>query len=381
MIRGAGDKRTVGEAKPRLFVLDGSGGRTGALVAANRAAATLRKEVVSILVFPQDVDVPPEAVSGFEAMLRLPIVQIRKSLGSLMRYVPALIRSTLKLRRAMQRDNCERLQINDFNMLHGSLLRLFGYRGLLVTCVRVDPRRFGILGRLWVAAALRSSDWVIVPSHFIERIIPSAPNVRVIYDAFRAERARDTSATGPERRFVFVGNYIEGKGQDRALEAFERVAPHFPQATLFFFGGDMGLAKNRQYKEALERRAAAGSGSGRIHFGGPVRDLAEVYETAFAAVNCSRSESFSLTCQEASAHAVPVIATRSGGPEEIIEDEKTGFLVPVDDVEAIADRMARLLEQPQLAETMGTNARALVEERFSPEEFKAQMRTILALDR
>lgn len=373
----AGDQRT----RPSLFVLDGSGGRTGALIAANRAALLLSEDVASTLVFPEGVEIPPQAVSGFDRVIRLPMVHIRKSLASLVRYVPALIHSTLKLRRAMRGADCQRLQINDFHLLQGALLRLIGYRGLLITCIRVDPRRFGVLGRLWVTAAMRSSDWVVVPSRFIERVIPPARHVRVVYDAFRAEGEPPRAAPGSPRRFVFVGNYIEGKGQDIAIEAFERIAERFPDAELCFFGGDMGLAKNREYKEALQRRAATGPASDRIRFGGAIEDLGEAYRSAFAAVNCSRSESFSLTCQEASAHGVPVIATRSGGPEEIIEEGKTGFLVPVDDAEAVADRMVRLLEQPAHAAEMGSNGRKLVATKFAPEDLRSQMRDMLGLER
>ena len=57
-----------------------------------------------------------------------------------------------------------------------------------------------------------------------------------------------------------IGNYIEGKGQDRAIEAFHQIALDYPAAELVFHGGDMGLAKNRTYLSRLRCTAVNGTG-------------------------------------------------------------------------------------------------------------------------
>jgi glycosyltransferase involved in cell wall biosynthesis len=93
----------------------------------------------------------------------------------------------------------------------------------------------------------------------------------------------------------------------------------------------------------------------------------------------SHSESFSFTCQEASAQGVAVIATRCGGPEEIVEDGVTGFLVDIDDDAAIADRMARLLSDPGLAAAMGGRGAALMAARFSAAPWRERMLEVLGL--
>ena len=101
---------------------------------------------------------------------------------------------------------------------------------------------------------------------------------------------------------------------------------------------------------------------------------------AYAALNFSNSESFSLTCLEASAHGLAVIATRCGGPEEIIEDGVTGFLVPVGDIEAMAARMADVLCNPEMAAAMGEAGRQMVGQRFSIAQFHAQLLEIFDLN-
>jgi glycosyltransferase involved in cell wall biosynthesis len=76
---------------------------------------------------------------------------------------------------------------------------------------------------------------------------------------------------------------------------------------------------------------------------------------------------------EAMACGTPVVATQCGGYPELIENGVSGFLVPVNDSEALASRIAELLARPELRERIGSNARQLVEERFSVERILPKM--------
>ena len=117
----------------------------------------------------------------------------------------------------------------------------------------------------------------------------------------------------------------------------------------------------------------------KTELGAFVNDPRPVFEDALAAINCSNNESFSLTCQEASAHGLPVIATRCGGPEEIVDDGKTGFLIDIADSATLADRMRRLLDDPGLARAMGSAGARLVRNRFGKEEFRQRTANLLDL--
>ena len=70
--------------------------------------------------------------------------------------------------------------------------------------------------------------------------------------------------------------------------------------------------------------------------------ISEEYLDAAIVLNFSESESFSLTCLEAMFYGRPVIATRSGGPSEIIDHNESGILVDVKDVDAMANAMTNL---------------------------------------
>lgn len=363
--------------RPVLFILDPSTDATGALIAAAREASVLRGLAAVTLVLPKSSRIPEELLFPFDRVVRLPIIQIRKSAPSLLLYFPALFVAGWRLARLLRASGCERLQLNDFYLMQGAAARLFGYRGRIVTWVRVDPARFGAFGRIWLHATRRASDEIVAVSKFIRERLAPVITARLVYDPAPVVPPRLPGQRLP--RFVFVGNYIKGKGQDLAIAAFERVAASVAEAELHFYGGDMGLPKNRDFREALERRAAAGPAAGRIHFHGFCAELSPAYHDALAALNFSDSESFSLTCQEASARALPVVATRCGGPEEIVEDGRTGFLVDAGDVDAMAERMLELASDHRRAAAMGQRGRELVCERFSERRFRDQLKSLFSL--
>lgn len=365
--------------KRTLFVVDGSTAVTGALVSAARQAELLSSEVDMVLVLPRGHRVPPARTAAFAEVIELPIVNLRKSVASLIAYGPALVRASVRLSRAMRHRGCERLQLNDFYLLHGAFLRLLGFRGRIITFVRIDPTRFGIVGLGWLAAARQCSTELVAVSRFIQRLLLPAYPSRLVYEHVTPSPAADGPAAARPPILLFVGNYIAGKGQEDALAAFHLIAARFPAARLRFVGGDMGLNKNRRFRDRLERAAAAGPAPERIEFCESSDDLSADYAEAFAALNFSASESFSNTCLDASAAGLAVVATRSGGPEEIIEDAATGFLVPVADVEAMAERMAWLLDHPQEASAMGAAGRTMVEQRFSPERAAAEFKALFNL--
>ena len=367
------------QARPCLFIVDGSIAVTGAVVAAARQAELLKDEVETVLVLPRGHQVPAARTAAFAEVIELPIVNLRKSFASLILYGPSLIAASVMLWRAMRRRGCERLQLNDFYLAHGAVLRLLGFRGRIVTFVRIDPTRFGMVGRIWLAAARWSSTEIVAVSRFIQALLgPDYPS-RLVYEHSSIGHIATDARTARSSLLLFVGNYIEGKGQERAIEAFHRIADRCPTARLRFVGGDMGLDKNRLFRAALELAAANGPAPERIEFRGLSDDLHAHYAEASAALNFSASESFSNTCLDASAAGLAVVATRCGGPEEIIEDGTTGFLVPVGDVAAMAERMGWLLDHPGEATAMGEAGRRLVNERFAPERAKSALLAMLGL--
>jgi glycosyltransferase involved in cell wall biosynthesis len=68
-----------------------------------------------------------------------------------------------------------------------------------------------------------------------------------------------------------------------------------------------------------------------------------------------------LTILEAMASGLPVVATPVGGTPELVKDGVNGYLVPVNDHDALANSIIKLLDNPSLAEKMGQRGREMVE--------------------
>lgn len=349
---------------------------TGALKSCFSQAEILHNSVDVSLVLSTRSTLMADQLPAHSSIVLLPLARAAQEIGSVLTYPAALLRSGWQLRQALKQADCDRLQINDFHFAEGAVVRLLGFRGRIVTWVRIDPRRYGIIGQIWLALARWSSNDLVVVSRFIANQLPPGYRSTLIYDPapIVAHLPRAES-----RQLLFVGNYIEGKGQAEAVRAFHRIAAQFPGAELVFHGSEMGLAKNRAYRAELERIAEDGPGSGRIHLRGFAPDPGQQYRAAYAALNFSHSESFSLTCLEASAHGLPIVATRCGGPEEIVEDGVTGFLVPVGDVLAMAARITDLLNDPLRAAAMGNAGHRLVNQRFGADQFRRQVMEIFDL--
>jgi glycosyltransferase involved in cell wall biosynthesis len=79
----------------------------------------------------------------------------------------------------------------------------------------------------------------------------------------------------------------------------------------------------------------------------------------------SRSEGMSNALLEAMACALPCVATLVGGNPEVVEHGGNGFLVPVDDPEALACRIVEIARNRELAQRMGKRSRTIIETRFT----------------
>ncbi len=93
-------------------------------------------------------------------------------------------------------------------------------------------------------------------------------------------------------------------------------------------------------------------------------ELVALYQNAAVNVLSSDEEGLGIVLLEAMACATPVISTRCGGPDSVVSD-KVGFLTPVGDAHALAERLQWMLQNPGGRRSMGRAGRQMVEKRFS----------------
>lgn len=121
------------------------------------------------------------------------------------------------------------------------------------------------------------------------------------------------------------------------------------------------LAGEGPERASLETQAARLGLLDRLRFLGWREDAAALYAAADLLVCPSRYEPLGNVVIEAWAHGVPVVATASAGPRALIEDGKNGLLAPVEDADALASAMRRILVDPSLAARLKEGGRASYE--------------------
>jgi glycosyltransferase involved in cell wall biosynthesis len=94
-------------------------------------------------------------------------------------------------------------------------------------------------------------------------------------------------------------------------------------------------------------------------------DMAALMSLAHLLLHTSSLEGMSNVCLEAQVLGVPVVATRAGEISSIVEDGTTGFVTPIGDVDALAERCVTILDDPGLAQRMGARARQRMLQHFS----------------
>ena len=209
--------------------------------------------------------------------------------------------------------------------------------------------------------------------------MPSAKNTIRVYDPviFREKIVQQKPEDRHEIKLLYLSNYIQGKGQELALEAFEGAYKKNTFLRLRFAGGDMEFKKNKSFKLQLQTETEKRSLSQVIQFSDFAENIEKEIKAADIVLNFSEAESFSMTCAEASFYGRPVIATRSGGPEEIILHEKTGLLVKNRDVNEMTAAILLLASNKEKRIQYGIAGKKQVEEKFGIGKFSEAMNKII----
>ncbi len=188
-------------------------------------------------------------------------------------------------------------------------------------------------------------------------VVPNGIRVETFEPAGEAMRRQLRQALGvPEGTRVIgtVGRLNWAKDQAGLIRAFGRVYGRQPDTALVLVG-------DGELRAELQRCAAAEGVADHVHFLGDRDDVRELLRGMDLFVLSSLSEGYSMALLEASAAALPIVATDVGGNGEIVHDGATGRLVPASDVQALAGAMLTLLQEPARAMAMGQAARIWVE--------------------
>lgn len=207
-------------------------------------------------------------------------------------------------------------------------------------------------------AEYRESNYILCPSQFVARSFTEKgiPSEKLLVNPFGVSAPtfvpdgscdiRSASISKEDRfRVIYVGSINFRKGLRYLLEGFKKL--NHPRKELWIVGprlapdgiSDLSIPKGVEFKGVLKNET-----------------LQSAYLSADVFVQPSIEEGLSLVIGEALGYGLPVIATCNTGAEDIFQDGECGNIIPIRDANAIADKLQRLVDDPQLLKSLSQHA-------------------------
>ncbi|MGB9597273.1 MAG: N-acetyl-alpha-D-glucosaminyl L-malate synthase BshA [Candidatus Poribacteria bacterium] len=252
-------------------------------------------------------------------------------------------------------------------MVNGNVKVITSLHGTDVTIVGGDESYYKIN-----KFSIEKSDGVTAVSEFLKReveekfhinkpikVIPNFVDTNLFTKTHRC-RSKCLFAPKGERIIMHVSNFRPIKRIEDVISAFKLIHDEIPSKLLMVGDGPMMSSALR----IVEKLGISCS----VTFLGKQDDVAGLLPIADLFLIPSEVESFGLSALEAMSCEIPVIATNVGGLPEVIEHGKTGFLVDVGNVSAMAEWAKKILKDDELHDKMGKLARETVLERFNQDK-------------
>jgi glycosyltransferase involved in cell wall biosynthesis len=322
-----------------------------------------------------DLGVPVASIAAISASLRLHPVHTPRALGEL-----AL--AAAGLRRLARRHRAE--------LVHANSIRAGVVLGLtrLPRAARVVHVRDALPPGALTSASMRllaaTATIIVANSRYTARsVLAAAPKaaVEVVHNAVdltRWDPARVDRAAARKRLGAAGGRLLLGvvaqlspwKGQQTAIETLRLLCDGGIDAHLLLIGSAKFTAPstrfdNERYVDRLHELVSDAGLGERVSWLGEREDVPELVGAMDILLLPSWEEPFGRALIEAMAMGVPVIATSVGGPAEIIEDGREGYLLAPREPEAWAQAVRRIAASAELARELGRAGRRRVEQEFT----------------
>jgi len=239
--------------------------------------------------------------------------------------------------------------------------------------------------QLYCAAVEFLSRSIIFPSRAVAREYPElSRKASIVYNGLPPSSLRDRFAARQEinkglgidagaKVVAVVGALSPRKDHLTFLTAAKEVAQRVEDVVFLIVGSG-----SESYTNYIRRQVRDLQLDSKVRilgwWQGDIHDLLSAIDVL---VISSEQESFGLTAIEALAMETPVVATRCGGPEEIVVDGVSGLLIPVKDPRALAEAIVRLLLDPKLSRRIGVSGRNHVAEHFGVDQYVQGIQRVL----
>ncbi len=338
---------------------------------------------------------PPGPLAQALAQLGVPSTRIVGTAGSLRlhplhtpRALAEMSLAALQVRRAAVRTHADLVHANSIRA--GIVVGLARPRAATVVHIR-DCLPPGAVSTATMRLIAASATTIVANSHYTARsvlgVVPSA-RVEVVHnpvdiqrwDPARIDRAQARAALGEAgRRKLLLGVVAQlspWKGQDTAIEALRLLVAEGVDAHLLLIGSAKFVARatrfdNDAYVAGLKATIAAAGLGERVSWLGEREDVPQLVRALDVLLLPSLEEPFGRALIEAMALEVPVLATAVGGPPEIVEDGREGYLLAPAEPAAWAQGVRRIVEREDGGAEMGAAGRSRVIASFTAAQHSA----------
>lgn len=293
------------------------------------------------------------------------------------------VKSAWRLRRFIDEEN--------FEIVHAHLARDYPLATLAVLgnnqAKLILTRHLTLPLKPFHRLTFRRSSRIIAVSHAVARSLQplaAKDKIKVIHNGINTARFNRESATKNDLRssfapradfvFGFVGELRPHKGVEDFLRAAAIIVNDFPAACFLICGADPTPAQKHfhQIVTLIEKLNLAS----HVHLIGWLEQTETFYHAIDAFVSPSRVEPFGLVIIEAMASRLPVIATRTDGAREIIENQVSGLLVDISDVEDLAAKMRLLITDTDLCRRLAARAEVVAVKDFDAARMTAETEAV-----
>lgn len=325
---------------------------SGAELALARVAPALRRRGIDLLVVLGEDGPLRERLSGTRVAIEPlpePLRRSRRSGGRAvlsLGTVVATCRYAAHLAHLIAREGPDVVHCNTLKAaVYGALAaRLAGKRSVWHIRDMLSPEQVGsrMVSSVLRLVARRLPNAVVANSAATVSAAGMTGRGTVIYDGVIVPARRAVPYQGGPLKGLIAGRLASWKGQDLAIAAVRRAREQGVDVRLTVAGAALFDA-DRAFEAELKVLGADGVAEGWLEFFGFVEDMEALYTSHHVAIHASRfPEPFGQVIIEAMSHGLPIIATRGGGPDEILTGELAACLVQPGEVDPIGAALVRL---------------------------------------
>lgn len=340
----------------------------------NLFEATKHKNVASIVVVPGSGNMETEAVEQGVIVESVELIQ-----PSLTSPIKSII-GYLRWRKLINKHKPDLIHANDFWTARSVCKAAASLSIPLV--VHVHFKQNADFCK-WVFKRLPSPNAFIFCSHATKRdtgpaLTKNYPKTHqyVVHNSvntnkFCPKSERKLSENRQVNRVGMIANIIPRKRIEDFISVAHKICKDYPELRFEIIGAELDEGKN--YAEKIRKQIHDLHLEEQVILLGFQSDVASFIEKWDVAFCCAEHEELPISLIEAASSGLPLISTNVGGISEIIDEEKTGFMLNVGDIDGMHKQLVRLIEDDTLYINMSNDARESSQRKFHPEMTSEEM--------